>query len=116
MKNPSGQLRNKELKTEKAGSAPGKFAGFRSPHDLTGEKDPHEKAAVDFARKIAGYLAKQHSRNRFAGLTVVAEPKMKGRLKAEMDKGLLQKTEWINKDLGKLSVAQLREFNQARRV
>lgn len=110
LKHNIGKAKNKELKTGKPGVSRGKFAGSKGIHGMTGEKNPHEDAAVEFAKKIGVYLYKQKNLHKFDDLTIVAEPKMMGRIKKQMDKHLARDVKWIGKDLGKFATHELPQF------
>jgi protein required for attachment to host cells len=90
--NPLGREKNRAMTTDKPGLA---------------EKNPHEDAAVGFAKRIARYLHVKNSQNRFDELVIAAEPKMLGRLKAELDKTVAAKVRWWAKDLGKIPDADI---------
>ena len=107
MKNALGREKNKALTTDKPGRAPGKFVGASGMHNLTAEKDPHEDAAIHFAKEVNEYLHKQFKLNQLDELIVFAEPKMMGRLKVNMDEELVARTQWLAKNLGKATVQDL---------
>ena len=107
MKNPMGKERNRSLKYDQPGMSQAKFSGASSTHSLTGEKNPHEDAAVDFAREIRNYLKKESDQNNFDKLLIVAEPKMMGRIREHLPKRIMEHCEWVSKDLGHVSEAEL---------
>ncbi len=110
LKSSIGRAKNRELNTGKPGVSRGKFAGAKGVHGMTGEKSPHEDAAITFAKKVGVYLYKQKNLNKFHDLTIVAEPKMMGRIKKQMDKHLAREVKWIGKDLGKFTSHELPQF------
>ena len=107
LKNPLGKERNRELRYDQPGFSHAKFGGPSSTHSLTGEKDPHEYATVEFAKEIRNYLKKESTQNNFDSLLIVAEPKMMGRMRNQLPKELISKCEWISKDLGHVPEGEL---------
>lgn len=110
LKNDLGREKNKAMTTDKPGRASGKFASRTGVHTLSGEKNPHEDAAIEFAKRVTEYLHKQSKLNLFDELLVIAEPKMMGRLKSDMDKSLVECTHWLAKDFGKASAHELKKL------
>lgn len=110
LKNSIGRAKNKELKTGKPGVSRGRFSGAKGVHGMTGEKNPHEDAAIEFAKKIGTYLHKQKNLSKFNEVTIVAEPRMMGRIKKQMDKNLARNVKWIGKNLGKFTAHELPQF------
>ena len=100
LKNPLGKERNRSLSYDKPGFSKAKFGGTSNTHSLTGEKDPHEDAALSFAKEIRDYLKEQTHQNKVDELLVVAEPKMMGRIRENLPKDILNKCKWLSKDLG----------------
>lgn len=98
--NELGREKNKAMTTDKPGWSRSKLSQPSSTHSLTGEKNPHEDAAIDFARRIAHYLLSQSQAHHVDKLTVCAEPKMMGRIRGNMDEHLSEEIEWVPKDLG----------------
>ena len=109
LSNPLGRERNRAMRDGKPGLAPSKFNGTFGSHGLTAEKNPHEDAAIAFAKRVSSYLRKQMNLHRFDKLILAAEPKMLGRMKTEMNKDLAAHTEWRGKDFGKLNAHELRK-------
>ena len=97
-----GRLRNRAMSYGKPGFSHGKFGGSTRHYNLTNEKNPHEDAADQFAREIAEFLRIQKNMSRFDELLVVAEPKMKGRLRLHFDKRLFGISHFYGTDLGRL--------------
>src|SRR6185437_13183338 len=54
--NDLGREKNRALMTDKPGWSRSKLAQPSSTHSLTGEKNPHEEAAVQFARQLCRFL------------------------------------------------------------
>lgn len=98
LKNLLGRTKNREMTTDKPYKRGVPFSGAKGLHRVGGEKNPHEDAAISFAKRISEYLRKAHAENRFDSLLVVAEPKMLGRVKAEFDRTIKNCTEWVGKD------------------
>lgn len=107
--NSLGRLRNQDLKHPERGQT-GRRLGGKGPLTYVGleSTDPHEDAAIQFARQIGQYLESELNMEGFYGLTVIAEPKFLGMLRRQMS-GRLKQTveEWVAKDLQKLSLKDL---------
>lgn len=103
LENPLGREKNKELRSDKPGWGRSQYSRSAGIHAMTGEKNPHEEAAVQFARAISRYLEDQAQAHKFEELVIVAEPKMMGRIRTEMARHLSENTQWMQKDLGHLS-------------
>lgn len=108
IENPLAHERNTDLADDKQGVSRAKMGGPSSTHSLGNEKDPREDAAMDFSRHIASYLEALRTKNKLDSVLVVAEPKMKGRIKSQLSDPLLGITEWLDKDLGKLEAHELK--------
>lgn len=109
LKNPLGREKNKALMTDKPGSGRSRYAKSTAIHSMSGEKDPHDEAAEQFARKICRYLELRHDDHQFANITIAAEPKLMGKIRSHMPKHLAQATQWLAKDYGHLSDYELAE-------
>lgn len=107
--NPLGREKDKVLMSDKPGSRRAKFIGSSQLYYLSGEKDPHEYAAVDFARQVSRYLRKHKSLNHFDEVLITAEPKMLGRIKAQMTTEMSRAVRWLAKDFGKLKDHDLKK-------
>jgi protein required for attachment to host cells len=82
--NPEGRLQNREINSD----ASGRFAG---PDRPGGHSSGDEDHTVDhynelFAKRVADYLDKARSDQRYERLVLVAAPKMLGQLRHELDK------------------------------
>ncbi len=110
--NELGRERNRVMATGKPGVSRGKFASNKMIHNLTREKNPHEEAALAFAKEVAEYLDKNLNLNRFSHVHLVAEPKMLGRVKKNLSKKILDLAEFQSKDLAHLSAHELRSVIQ----
>lgn len=107
LNNPLGREKNRSLTTDKPGWARSRFSSPASTHALTGEKNQHEIAALQFAREIARFLEAKLIARRFDELLIVAEPKMLGRIRQMLPKVLVKQAQWLKKDFGKLSAHQI---------
>lgn len=99
LKNDLGREKSKAMTTDKPGMARSRLAQPSSTHALTGEKNPHEEAAVQFARRLARFLEHEGKAGRFDKLLVVSEPKMMGRIRKTLKKDIIDNCEWLKKDL-----------------
>jgi protein required for attachment to host cells len=99
LENPEGQLRNREMQDDAGGMASSKFAGS-APHRLGSEKNPQEEAAKSFAKEIAKFLTKEWNREHRLSFKIVAEPKLMGMIKKELNSSPCKEhTSWLDKDL-----------------
>lgn len=104
--NPIGRTRNREMKTDKPGR--GVASGRGATFSMTGEKDPHEDAAIMFVGKVCEQLEKLRHKKKFDALIVAAEPHLMGILKKKMKSNLkTQVVKWVNKDLEKIPLKDL---------
>ncbi len=103
--NPLGRTRNRAMKTDKPGRG---VSSMRGTFSMTGEKDPHEDAAVMFVHKICDQLEKNRQKKSFDALIVAAEPHLMGIIKKKMKSPLKkQVVKWVNKDLEKIALKDL---------
>lgn len=73
--------------------------------------DPHEMAVQQFAKKISQFLESEKHNKHFASLTVIAEPRLLGKIRAEMRADLKASVKrWIKKDLQKTPQKDLSGF------
>src|ERR1700757_1598785 len=70
LKNSLGREKNRAMTDDRPGLARSRFIAG-STHSMTGEKNPHEDAAVAFARRVASFLRKQFSLKKFDKLLMV---------------------------------------------
>jgi protein required for attachment to host cells len=108
--NELGREKNRALTEDKPGLSRSRLGSRSSVYSLTGEKNPHEDVAVAFSKKVDAFLKKQLDLHRFDELVVVAEPKMMGRLKQNLDKKLQPITHWHARDLSKVRAMDLPKF------
>lgn len=113
MKNPLGKEKNKAMTTGKPGVGRTKFKGG-SPFGMTGEKNPHEDAAIAFARNVSEYLRKRLDEQRYDQVVIAAEPKMMGRIRGCLDESVQERAEWLRKDLGPLTAHEIKRFLKAK--
>lgn len=106
--NELGREHNRALTTDKPGVSRSRFSGVSHVHAMTGEKNPHEDAAIVFAKAVSMFLQKAQNRRQFESLLVFAEPKMMGRLRKYFSKSLLAVTDFQAKDFGHLGVNDLK--------
>lgn len=109
LNNPKGREKNRAFTTDHPGWSRGKFSRASSPHLLTGGKDPHEEAAIEFGRLVAHYIERHLKARDFAEVEVVCEPKMMGRILAFIPEKLRPSCRWLQKDLSHLQDHQLAE-------
>lgn len=110
LSNELGREKNRAMTTGRPGYSRGKHAANLNIHALTGERSPHEEAAMAFAREVSFFLARNFTQHRFRDVLVVAEPKMMGRLRKNFPRALLEHSEFQAKDLGRVSTHDLREM------
>jgi ribosomal subunit interface protein len=101
IENPLGRERNRNMQYDRAGTDSLRLRGARVPHSMSGEKDPHEDATLQFVRQIADHLDDAKKRNDFGRLTVIADSHITGHLKGQLAQPAT--IEWVQKNLSKLS-------------
>lgn len=108
IRNPLGAIKNKLMRVAKPGYSRGKFVRNKSPHTLTHEKNPHEDAAIDFAKKLAHYLKSHKLHKDYLNLTIAAEPHMMGLVKKAIEHDHFNvNIRWLQKDLEKMTTDRL---------
>ena len=99
--NPLGRLRKHDLVKKQAGRGQ-KSIGRTGLiyYSESKRSDPHEDAALQFAKQITDYLELERQQKKFQSLTIVAEPRFLGKVRSSMSPSLkkLVKT-WQRKDL-----------------
>ena len=113
LENSLGREKNRALTTDKPGAARSRFSGAFGMHSLSGEKNPHEDAAVQFAKRLGHYLNKEEHTNKFDDLLIAAEPKMMGRIRAALGFKLSERVKWFKKDLCHLTADEIRKRHLA---
>lgn len=107
--NDLGREKNHAFTTDKPGWSRGKFSHASGPHALTGEKNPHNDAAIQFARQLCRHLKHQFDIHNFFELQICAEPKMMGYIRAHLDPQLMKWVEWTPKDFSYFNDTQIAE-------
>lgn len=111
-----GREKNRAMTTDKPGLSRAKQAGRSGTHALDGEKNPHEGAAIQFAKIVAGYLEKKFaSALSQTRLTIASEPRMTGYLRDAMSESSRKKARWLCKDLAYFSDNEIKRYLQERR-
>lgn len=103
LSNSLGQEKNRAFTRSRPSTGRSRTGGRASTHNMTGEKNPHDQAAIQFVRKVNLYLKKRFNEHKFDELLVAAEPRMMGWLKLGMEEKIALCCEWKPKDLAKLS-------------
>lgn len=109
MINRLGREKNKAFTTGKPGMGRSRFSSANGIHAMSGEKKPHDDAAIQFSRRVNQYLYKMWCGQKFEKIMISAEPKMLGWLKKGMDKGVGRHCQWKDKDLLKVNESTLKE-------
>lgn len=111
IKNPLGSEKRRALIRKEAGHIMKSFGRGIAHYTQTKRHDPHEEAVNDFAKCIAGFVAKQDQQNKMYDLTIAAEPHLLGKIKSQLKGSKLKqlKLHWINKDLQKIPQQKLVE-------
>lgn len=110
--NPLGTVKRRDLIRKEAGQGVKSIGRVGSvSYSQPKRHDPHEDAVIQFAKKISQFLESERLKKNFESLTVVAEPRLLGKIRTEM-KNDLQKavTSWLKKDLQKTPKKNLVEF------
>lgn len=82
------------------------FVGYSLPK----RRDPHEEAVHQFAKEVSQTLEREKIKKHFESLTIVAEPRFLGKIRAEMGTDLQSVvSDWIKKDLQKTPQKELIE-------
>jgi len=96
---PEGRLKNKDIGADKPGRSFDSHGQGR--HALGTEQEPTEHVAEQFAKQLSALLDDGRSRQRYANLILVAEPRFLGNLRAALNAhtaALITAT--LGKDLG----------------
>ncbi len=110
--NPLGREKKSALIRKQAGSGIKSNGRLGAVHYSESKRhDPHDQAALQFAREVVQFLDGERLHRNFETLTVVAEPHFLGKLKAKMkSKTEASVIDWIKKDLQKIPVNKLPEI------
>lgn len=82
VEHPAGKLRNREIDSDKHGRSFDRRGGGR--HAYTAEQEPTTHIAEQFAKQLADMLDDGRTRQRYAQLVLVAEPRFLGILRAAL--------------------------------
>ncbi len=107
--NDLGRLKNRDLTDDKPGISRSKGGGASSTHSLGSEKDPSEDADKKFVIALCEKIEKFFYENNLEQCLIVAEPSMKGLIRAKLNSRSLDKSIWMDKDLAHFSEAELKE-------
>ncbi len=110
--NPLGRERSRALIKKEAGHGTKSIGRTGSVYYTEVKRhDPHEDAAIQFAKEIAHFLKSEYTKKKFNSLTVVAEPRFLGKIRSAMEP-VVQATviDWIKKDLQKIPQKKLAHF------
>lgn len=110
LSNSLGREKNRAFTTDRPSIGRGRLAAPASTHNMTDGKNPHDDAAIDFARRIVRFLEMKMNAGTFDHLQIAVEPRMMGWMKRQMSRRLLERCDWVGKDLGHLSAHQLKTF------
>jgi protein required for attachment to host cells len=111
LRNPLGAERNRVMSHDKPGMSVGKFKNNRSPHALTGGKNPHEEVAIEFAKKVGTFVKHLNEGQEFSNLTIAAESHMLGLMKKAFKKEKVNvDINWIKKDLDKMTTKKIEKL------
>lgn len=110
--NPLGTVKKRALIKKEAGRGVKSMGRVGSvSYSQPKRHDPHEEAVIQFARQISQFLESERLKKRFDSLTVVAEPHLLGKIRAELSAQLRSSvTDWIKKDLQKTPQKNLVDF------
>lgn len=109
--NELGRIRNREMQNDRPGKDQFRAKGATVIHAMSGEKDPHEDATIQFVREISKYLESENSKGSFGKLVVVAGPHVMGLLKKQLSKEVEKTvTEWVRKNLSKQSESEIQAY------
>lgn len=109
--NPLGAEKNRALTRDKPGAMRSRFSQSKGVHKLNGEKVPHDEVALTFAKQVAEFLVQHKLGKDFLGVTIAAEPHMKGLLKKGLEKSKVKMAiQWLEKDLEKMPTERLEKF------
>ncbi|MEQ1877349.1 MAG: host attachment protein [Bdellovibrionia bacterium] len=78
LKNPLGREKNRAMNTDKPGSDRMKIGKSVIGHSMSGEKDQHEDAAVQFVRTVGRTIVAGLQTGGFKRLIIYADPHISG--------------------------------------
>ena len=107
--NPEGRLHNREINTD----AKGRFAGPDRPggHSSDDEERTVEHYNERFAKRVAEYLDRARSDQRYERLVLVAAPKVLGQLRKELGKEVEKLVvDELDKDLSWFNAREIERY------
>lgn len=107
--NDLGRAKNRELTDDKPGMSRANIGGPSSTHSLGSEKDPTAEADKQFVHALCDRIDKLCYETNPEQFLIVAEPKMKGLIRAKLNSKSLDKSVWMDKDLAHFSEHELKE-------
>lgn len=107
----AGEKRSSLLRHKAGASGQSTGRGGTRMNMRKAKTDPLEAVAEQFASKIAKLLRAEQLKGNFGALTIAAEPKFLGKVKASLEKETASTvSEWIRKDLAHVPLNELGEF------
>ncbi len=107
--NELGRTKNREFTDDKPGLSRAKGGGPSSTHSLGSEKDPTAEADKQFVHALCDRIDKLCYETNLQQFLIVAEPKMKGLIRAKLSSQSLDKSLWMDKDLAHFNKHELKE-------
>lgn len=86
--NPEARLREQDLVSDSPGKSQSSASAGHPRHALGREAVWHEKAAVDFSRKLIKEISRSYEQGKFDELILIAEPHFLGFLRSALPKHL----------------------------
>lgn len=110
--NPLWAVKRRDLVRKEAGRGVKSIGRIGSvSYSQPKRHDPHEEATFQFAKEISQFLESEKLKKSFESLTIVAEPHLLGKIRADMKDGLQKAvTSWLKKDLQKTPQKALVDF------
>jgi protein required for attachment to host cells len=109
---PEGRLKNREIDTDRPGSAFGN--GTLERHALERHETSHEKLSEDFARSLASVLEDARTHQRFDRVFIVADPSFLGMVRSFLSNQTAALVAGsLSKDLAYVKDAQMTEHLEA---
>jgi protein required for attachment to host cells len=109
--NPDGMKRNRELESDRPGSASPGANGGNVQRAMSHEQTAHERVVQNFAREIADALRKARAQNEVDGLVLVAEPGFLGELTGALDRPTSRLVEAkVHKDLASANATEILQY------
>lgn len=110
--NPLGGERRRNLIRKEAGRGVKSFGRVGAvTYSQTKRNDPVDEAVKQFARDLSRFLDAERLKKSFESMTMVAEPRLLGKIRAEMSSDLLHSvSRWMRKDLQKTPRLELQQM------